>query len=90
MRRQVKSNGKNKTLKVDEILAMRSAVPSVQSKNPFKKPEMTDKLASRVEDKKVGQLAKRKATEPSTPVKKQKVAKKSYDLWGEGRIELDE
>ncbi|KAI8875158.1 tumor suppressor protein Gltscr2 [Backusella circina FSU 941] len=92
VRNQIKSNSnRNKPLKVDEILATRSAVPAVKAKNPFKQAEMTDKLASRGENKKVDKIAKRKAAQPSAPVKKkQKVEKKSYDLWGEEPTEEED
>lgn len=73
---------KDRPLKVDQILQQRSAVPALKNKNAFKKPEMTDKLASKNEQK----ILKRKMENiDSVKPKKKKAAKKSYDLWGEGK-----
>ncbi|KAI7898649.1 ribosome biogenesis protein Nop53/GLTSCR2 [Cokeromyces recurvatus] len=72
---------KDKPLRVDEILAQRSAVPAIKSKNAFQKPEMTDDVFSKHESK----LLKRKIENnaPLVPKKKNKktLNVKSYDLW---------
>ncbi|KAI8364841.1 ribosome biogenesis protein Nop53/GLTSCR2 [Choanephora cucurbitarum] len=77
---------KDKPLRVDEILSQRSAVPAVQSKNPFKKPELTDKIASKHEYKTLKRKIENNA--PLAPKKKNKKAdQKSYDLWDEPMAE---
>ncbi|KAI8090893.1 ribosome biogenesis protein Nop53/GLTSCR2 [Gilbertella persicaria] len=77
---------KDKPLRVDEILAQRSAVPTVQSKNPFKKPEMTDKVASKHEYKTLKRKIENNA--PIAPKKKNKAAQqKKYDLWDDAPME---
>ncbi|KAI8355669.1 ribosome biogenesis protein Nop53/GLTSCR2 [Blakeslea trispora] len=79
---------KDKPLRVDEILAQRSAVPAVKSKNPFKKPEMTDKVASKHEYKNLKRKIENNA--PLVPKKKNKKSnQKSYDLW-DGRKPMPE
>ncbi|KAI9469666.1 MAG: ribosome biogenesis protein Nop53/GLTSCR2 [Benjaminiella poitrasii] len=81
---------KDKPLRVDEILEQRSAVPAIKSKNPFKKPEMTDDVFSRHESK----LLKRKIENnaPLAPKKKNKKASaaKSYDLWDDEPKEAEQ
>lgn len=69
---------------MDEILEQRSAVPAVKSKNAFKKPEMTDRVASKHEYKTLKRKIENNA--PIAPKKKNKKATntKSYDLWDEG------
>lgn len=77
---------KEKPLRVDEILSQRSAVPAVKAKNPFKKPEMTDKLASKHESENIQKMLKRKGndTVPQQKKKKKTNSSDSYDLWGNG------
>ncbi|CEP11297.1 hypothetical protein [Parasitella parasitica] len=74
---------KEKTLRVDEILDQRSAVPAIKSKkNAFKKPEMTDKVISKHELKTLKRKIDNNA--PMAPKKKTKKAANpstSYDLW---------
>jgi nucleolar protein 53 len=76
---------KDKPLRIDEILEQRSAVPAVKTKNAFKKPEMTDRVASKHEYKTLKRKIENNA--PIVPKKKNKKATntKSYDLWGEGK-----
>jgi hypothetical protein len=76
---------KDKPLRVDEILNQRSAVPAVKSKNAFKKPEMTDRVHSKYENKTLKRKIENNA--PVAPKKKNKKATntKSYDLWDEGK-----
>ncbi|CAO3672352.1 unnamed protein product [Rhizopus stolonifer] len=80
---------KEKPLRVDEILNQRSAVPAVKAKNPFKKPEMTDKLASKHESENVQKMLKRKGNDTVTQQKKKKKtnAPDSYDLWGSDSVQ---
>ncbi|KAI8971793.1 ribosome biogenesis protein Nop53/GLTSCR2 [Mycotypha africana] len=84
---------KEKPLRVDEILQQRSAVPAVQTKkNPFKKPEMSDKIASKHE---YNTLKRKLESNASITNKKKKNEKKnastnkSYDLWGDDSMEED-
>lgn len=83
---------KDKPLKVDEILQQRSAVPAVKTKNPFKKPEMTDKVVSRHESDHIQKMLKRKGNDNTVTQQKKKKKvdepKKTYDLWGEGKIRM--
>ncbi|CEG64105.1 hypothetical protein RMATCC62417_01140 [Rhizopus microsporus] len=76
---------KDKPLRVDEILQQRSAVPAVQPKNPFKKQEITDKVASKHESDNIQKILKRKGNQQtqSQPKKKKVNDKKTYDLWGQ-------
>ncbi|KAG1159224.1 hypothetical protein G6F37_005095 [Rhizopus arrhizus] len=82
---------KDKPLKVDEILQQRSAVPAVKTKNPFKKPEMTDKVVSRHESDHIQKMLKRKGNDNTVTQQKKKKKvdepKKTYDLWGEDNKE---
>ena len=77
---------RDKPLKVDEILAERSAVPAIIARV---KAANTEKKESKHDLQKVNQIAKRKreGAIPATPKKKKKQTKQAtYDMWGDGRI----
>ena len=76
---------RDKPLKVDEILAERSAVPAIIARV---KAANTEKKESKHDLHKVNQIAKRKreGAIPATPKKKKKQQTKqaTYDMWGDG------
>ncbi|KAI8069883.1 ribosome biogenesis protein Nop53/GLTSCR2 [Gongronella butleri] len=87
--RQVRAQ---RTLKVDEILAERSAVPAV-GRFVQEKKVVTQGEESKAQKQQINKLAKRKARGlPVKPKKKAKTtAKPSYDLWDEPKAdEADE
>ncbi|KAI9025799.1 ribosome biogenesis protein Nop53/GLTSCR2 [Phycomyces nitens] len=82
---------KDKPLRVDEILAERSAVPAVKGRalGPGAKPAAKGK-PSKYTQEKIEKIAKRKAEESSAPVnKKNKKANQTntYDLWADAPAE---
>ncbi|KAI9267930.1 ribosome biogenesis protein Nop53/GLTSCR2 [Phascolomyces articulosus] len=83
---------RDKPLKVDEILAERSAVPAVIARV---KAANVEKKESKHDLQKVNHIAKRKregAIPPSAPKKKKKqsVKQASYDMWGDVEEEQED
>ncbi|KAG0175398.1 hypothetical protein DFQ28_000926 [Apophysomyces sp. BC1034] len=79
VRRQL---AREKPLKIDQILAERSAVPATRSKVTADR-SAADKQA---ELKKIERLAKRKLTNAPTPAAKKK-KEQAYDMWAEETVE---
>ncbi|KAL0091804.1 ribosome biogenesis protein Nop53/GLTSCR2 [Phycomyces blakesleeanus] len=81
---------KDKPLKVDEILAERSAVPAVNGRalRSSAKPASKGK-PSKYTLEKVEKIAKRKAEESAAPVKKKNKSSQTntYDLWADAPVE---
>ncbi|KAG2217923.1 hypothetical protein INT45_012586 [Circinella minor] len=81
---------RDKPLKVDEILAERSAIPAIIARV---KAANTEKKESKHDLQKVNKIAKRKRENaiPTTPKKKKKQVKEAtYDMWGDDDTEQKE
>ncbi|KAI8088689.1 ribosome biogenesis protein Nop53/GLTSCR2 [Halteromyces radiatus] len=72
----------SKPLRVDQILAQRSAVPALGGRHVHNLSEPVYGELSKHQEKKVNQLAKRKLKEAPKPKTKKK-AKVSYDMWND-------
>ncbi|ORZ10882.1 ribosome biogenesis protein Nop53/GLTSCR2 [Absidia repens] len=72
---------KDRPLRVDQIIAERSAVPPLQGRYVNKLSKPTFGEASKHQQQKINQMAKRKLK--ATPKPKAKKAKKSFDMWND-------
>ncbi|KAI9471430.1 ribosome biogenesis protein Nop53/GLTSCR2 [Zychaea mexicana] len=80
---------RDKPLRVDEILAERSAVPAVIARV---KAANVERKESKHDLQKVNQIAKRKREGGATPAptKKKQTKQATYDMWGDGAEEEEE